>query len=102
MNVIEELNDQSGNLAAYMFWCPGCKSYHSFDLKRWTFNGDFEKPTFSPSLLITMPSDPNYRCHLFVREGKIKFCSDSNHEFSGQTIEMQGVDIDDRYANKNI
>jgi len=92
MNVIEELNDSNGKLGAYMFWCPGCHCYHSFAVGRWTFNGNFEKPTFSPSLLITIPSDPSYRCHLFVEDGKIKFCADSNHEFAGQTIEMKGVD----------
>lgn len=85
-----------------MFWCPGCKSYHSFEVGRWTFNGNFESPTFSPSLLITIPSDPNYRCHLFVRDGKIKYCSDSNHEFAGQTINMESVDLDERYENKEI
>lgn len=92
MKVIENLNDQDNNFAAYMFWCPGCKEYHSYDKDRWTFNGSYEKPTFSPSLLITKPSDPNYRCHLFVRDGKIEFCSDSNHEFAGQTIQMENVD----------
>lgn len=102
MKVLQELNDPDDNLAAYMFWCPGCKTHHSFALGRWEFNGNFQKPTFSPSLLITMPSDPSYRCHLFVRDGKIEFCSDSNHEFSGKTIDMQSVDIDERYVNLEI
>ena len=31
--------------------CPGCGCSHIFD-QQWTFNGDFEKPTFSPSMLV--------------------------------------------------
>lgn len=92
MKVLEKLNTPNAELGAYMFYCPGCKCYHSFDVGRWKFNGNFERPTFSPSLLITMPNDPNYRCHLFVKDGKIEYCSDSKHEFAGKTIEMQSVD----------
>lgn len=44
----------------YMFKCPGCKYLHPFNVKEgahhngsiWTFNGDVEKPTFKPSLLV--------------------------------------------------
>lgn len=92
MNVIGKLNDQDGNLAAYMFYCPGCGEYHSFAIGRWTFNNDFEKPTFAPSLLVTKPSQSEYRCHLFVRDGRIEYCSDSNHQFAGKTIAMEDID----------
>lgn len=102
MQILQPLDRPDGKLGAYMFWCPGCKSHHSFAVGRWDFNEDFENPTFSPSLLITMPDDPNYRCHLFVRDGKIEYCSDSNHEFAGQTIDMESLDIDERCENKNL
>ncbi len=41
---------------AYVFWCPGCDCHHIFNTLRqrrpvWTFDGDMERPTFSPSLL---------------------------------------------------
>jgi len=36
--------------------CPGCKHYHVFD-QRWTFNGDFDKPTFTPSMLVNGSPD---------------------------------------------
>lgn len=91
MNVIEPLNTPSGKLGAYMFWCPGCVTHHSYDVSRWTFNGNFEKPTFSPSLLINQ-HDPKTRCHLFVREGKIEYCSDCHHELAGKTIDMEPMD----------
>ena len=90
--VIGKLNNQKGELSAYVFWCPGCVTHHSFDLIRWTFNESFEKPTFSPSLLIQMPNDPNYRCHLFVRDGNIEYCSDSKHDLAGTTVPMQSLD----------
>jgi len=34
----------------WMFYCPGCRCNHYFD-KRWTFDGNEQSPTFSPSLL---------------------------------------------------
>jgi hypothetical protein len=102
MQVLDKLNNSNGEFSAYMFWCPGCGCYHSFDIKRWKFNGNFEQPTFEPSLLITMPNDPNYRCHLFVRDGKIEYCSDSLHKFAGQTIQMWSTDIDERYEQRAI
>ena len=38
----------------YFIECPGCKTLHPFHVDpkhkiRWDFNGDLEKPTFSPS-----------------------------------------------------
>lgn len=71
---------------AYYFYCPGCKCSHVFD-SRWTFNGDLERPTFSPSLLCNQ-NDSERRCHLFVREGKIEFLGDCAHHLAGQTVEM--------------
>lgn len=42
-------------------FCPGCKKYHVLDA-RWAFNGDLEKPTFSPS-------GPGKTCSLLIRTG---------------------------------
>jgi hypothetical protein len=41
----------------YFIECPGCKTLHPFHVDpkhkiRWDFNGDLEKPTFSPSLMV--------------------------------------------------
>ncbi|MEI8270275.1 MAG: DUF6527 family protein [bacterium] len=88
----------------YTFYCPGCDETHTYQIltpeaenearslngkvsfETWTFNGDFEKPTFAPSL--------NYatnrrRCHLFLRDGIIDYCQDSWHKYSGQKIPLQ-------------
>jgi hypothetical protein len=73
------------------FYCPGCKHGHSYIVPRWQFNGDFDKPTFSPSLLNFITHEDGRRetiCHLFVRDGKIEFCSDCPHELAGQTVDL--------------
>jgi len=78
----------------YSFYCPGCKHLHVFYTKhpkgvQWSFNGDFEKPTFSPSLRnrSNAPGMPQV-CHLFVRDGMIEFCNDSDHELAGKTVPL--------------
>jgi hypothetical protein len=35
------------------FWCPGCKEMHVVSPSIWTFDGNYDAPTFSPSVLIT-------------------------------------------------
>lgn len=37
-----------------VFWCPGCNDLHTISVApgRWTWNGDSEKPTFNPSVLV--------------------------------------------------
>jgi len=95
-----EVKDGQGNIFAYMFFCPGCECGHSFHVARakdkdgndpdpghkhpiWQFNGDMEKPTFSPSLLY-----PDRRCHLFLRDGKIQFLGDCTHKFANVTLDL--------------
>lgn len=83
-----------------MFFCPGCQYYHHFHIEKgplwdgqpiWTWNGDMDKPTFSPSLGINMRM-PEHRCHLFLREGKIQFLADSHHSLAGQSVDLPEVD----------
>lgn len=73
----------------YAITCLACGCGHM--LKGWTFNGDLEKPTFSPSLLVTgylNEKHPNGRCHSYITDGNINYLSDSTHEYAGQTIEL--------------
>jgi len=85
----------------FVFFCPGCKCAHGVWTSRpnsngaqWAFNGDFDKPTFSPSIDIaySLPQGPGKpelvkdRCHFFVREGFIEFCSDTTHALTSQTV----------------
>ena len=97
---------------SYSFYCPGCASLnrpyscdaHAFftsnpnpiDTKcwkpqlNWDFNGDLDNPTFSPSLLnwLDEPEHMAFRCHLFLREGKIHYCDDCSHSFAGKVIDL--------------
>lgn len=78
--------EQHGN--QYWFWCPGCKHSHAFTIPPWTFNGDLNSPTFTPSLMCN-GHDAAIRCHSIVTAGKINFCVDSCHSLAGQTVEME-------------
>lgn len=82
------------------FWCPGCKEAHTIwhgegKGPRWTWNGNVDKPTFTPSVLVTHPAAPweqhkvHHICHTFVTDGRIQFLSDCTHELAGQTVDMQ-------------
>lgn len=61
----------------------------------WDFNGDFERPTFSPSMLARCTLGPEKRphvCHSFVRDGRIEYLSDCTHAMAGQTVELPEVE----------
>lgn len=83
--------------------CPGCDQYHVIRTEPnhggsvWEFNGDLERPTFSPSINVSwrgvpwrdehdqpIPA-PNGRCHFFLRRGEFHFCVDSTHDLAGQS-----------------
>jgi len=53
----------------------------------WTWNGSFDKPAFTPSLLCN-EHYPASRCHSFVTDGKIQFLFDCWHPLAGQTVEL--------------
>jgi hypothetical protein len=79
-----------------LFWCPGCKRHHGVYIDKtkpthWDFNDDYNKPTFSPSILVTMPNIGT--CHSFVKDGKIQFLNDCYHELAGQTVELKCEDV---------
>lgn len=81
-----------------IFHCPGCKTEHPFIINsksrpNWNWNGDFEKPTFSPSLLCN-PSMPEHRCHLFLTDGKIHYLDDCHHELKNQVVDLPELNED--------
>jgi len=73
----------------YHFVCPGCNAEHAFD-DRWGFNGDFEKPTISPSFLQqgSLGDNKYGTCHSFIKDGMIQFLGDCTHELKGQTVPL--------------
>ena len=82
------------------FTCPGCGWTHILNVDpkhgkpRWTFNGDIDMPTLSPSIDATTAfrnGKPRSRCHSFVRDGRIEFLGDSTHVLAGQTVELPEI-----------
>jgi hypothetical protein len=54
----------------------------------WGFNGNFDKPTFTPSVLTTWTEGEKRiekRCHTFVTDGMVQFLGDCTHALAGQT-----------------
>lgn len=57
--------------------------------KKWTWNGDVDKPTLTPSFLTRRRN--GLVCHSFVTGGKAKFLSDCSHNLVNQTVDMLDV-----------
>lgn len=74
----------------YLVYCPGCEKHHFID-QRWRFDGNFDEPTFSPSILVA-PNDLRRRCHSYIFKGKWQFLRDSCHRLAGQTVPIEDVD----------
>lgn len=83
------------------FHCPGCDIVHGVNITRgdrpkWSWNGNVNSPTFSPSVLVAYrwgEKQEEMVCHSFVTDGKIQYLNDCTHSFAGKTIEM--VDHDE-------
>ena len=84
----QKLTDTAGKFGRWLIDCPGCGMSHLFD-KRWSFNGDTERPTFRPSMLARWPE--NNVCHSFVTDGKINFLNDCTHDLKGKTVELPEI-----------
>lgn len=94
------VHDENGPVMGYTFYCPGCKSHHAF-YSSWYFNGDLEKPTVSPSILVHWVRTKNdesgkvipnsgeaMTCHSFITNGNIRYLNDCTHELAGKSIEL--------------
>ncbi len=94
----KEWEDQPGS-GMMKINCPGCKTAHTIFTKVternnviWGFNGDLNKPTFTPSVKITWPEEQKQHCcHFHINEGRIEFCGDCTHELSGKVFELTDV-----------
>lgn len=99
------------------WWCPGCDDAHSIQHgagsgPRWGWNGNAEKPTFTPSVLVRSghyadgtdpaacfickerrenPQEDHGSwacgiCHSFVVDGAMQFLGDCTHAMAGKTV----------------
>ena len=96
MPKVIKIENQKG---IYAFWCEGCQCAHFIavegndaGLPVWDFNGDMEKPTVSPSILVKITDNgvPTI-CHSFIREGKIQYLSDCTHKLAGKTVDLRDI-----------
>ena len=55
----------------------------------WSWNGDTEKPTLKPSVLVY--GSNNSKSHSFINNGIVKYLKDSTHNLSGQEVELKEV-----------
>lgn len=106
---------RTGEGGYLFFFCPGCGEAHmirarqSGEARGWDFNGDYDRPTFSPSIKVQGKrriTDEEYErikagekldipdmcCHSFIREGRIEFLSDCTHALAGQTVKLEPFD----------
>lgn len=92
------------------FWCPGCNEAHQIKVgegagPRWGWNGNAERPTFTPSVLVRgtqwLTDDEHARlmrgehveprpmcCHSFITDGQIQFLGDCTHELANRTVPL--------------
>ena len=96
------LSDKVASLGAL---CPACGFEHRFnvDLENhgkwnegspvWDFDGNYDSPTFSPSMLHYGNERLGHpRCHSYLEAGVWRFLSDCEHEMAGQTVPMIPAD----------
>jgi hypothetical protein len=109
MAKLYKISDWREGLANVYFTCPGCKCDHGVWTEQWVkdnnpdgspiygpiweFNGDMNKPTFKPSILVQSSyADKHEVCHSFVTDGKIQYLGDCTHELAGQTVEIPDIE----------
>lgn len=95
---IRHIDDHGVKYDALAFICPGCiamvggSGLHLLPINTtskspaWTWNGNLEKPTLSPSILTGRGSDKI--CHCFLQDGVFHFLSDCNHELKDQYVDI--------------
>lgn len=97
----------------YSYWCQGCEEVHAVTTGPggWSFDGNLERPTFSPSVLVRSghfltgggkpcwctyyaehpDKEPIFKCsvcHTFITGGVVQFLGDCTHALAGQTLEL--------------
>ena len=103
--IIEYVGSRPGRQV--ITWCPGCEAMHPFTIEAppgpegdrlnsgitWEWDGNLERPTFSPSLLCK-PS-----VHLCEGEHEVNVCEGGD---CGQTVHSLGAYIDGKIVMKNL
>lgn len=108
---VKNVADMEGNHYGVRFKCPGCGMAHvlpnqntppTYSGPRWTFNGNYVKPTLTPSILARGALKPGIDsededwdgaavCHSYVTDGRIQFLDDCTHKLKGQTVDLDDI-----------
>jgi hypothetical protein len=90
---------EEGVTVGYIHFCPGCKEHHYINVHAknhmgavWTFDGNMDKPTFNPSIKLLENDLRSARCHYWIRNGRIDYCSDCRHSLAGQTVDLPEIE----------
>lgn len=111
---IRNIDDHGSKYQALAFVCPGCvvkrdgaTGLHMLpisgdtDRPMWTFDGNLDAPTLSPSILTRAQlGDPpvSFVCHSFLRNGVFEFLGDCTHEYANQHVPIP--DLPDWFARE--
>lgn len=107
---INHVDDHGHRYDALVFVCPGCEHVDGDGVRHgglhmlpisgdadgrpmWTFDGNLDAPTLSPSILSRRGPGaddlpPAFVCHSFLEAGRFRFLGDCTHELAGQTVDL--------------
>lgn len=99
--------------AGHLLWCPGCETTHVLPANGWMFNGNCERPSFSPSFKHSgmqrlfehgrwtgewkrdaAGAPIPFVCHYILTAGVLNYCGDSTHALAGRAVPLQPVPAD--------
>jgi len=96
-SMIRHVDDHGHHYEALMFWCPGCENergnggLHMLPISgdsngrdMWSFDGNLEAPTLTPSILTGRGTEKI--CHSFLTAGVFHFLGDCTHALANQQV----------------
>ena len=106
--------DPDARVVAYLdALCPACGFEHSFAVDLvghgrhtngiWSFNGDYEKPTFTPSMGANLHNqeEGHPRCHSHLRSGIWRYLDDCTHNMANHHVPMIPPDPDATFEKRH-
>ena len=101
-------------IASLDAFCPACDMTHGFRVNLgdsvmvhenpWDFNGDYDRPTFSPSMFANRdfwatPHHPS--CHSYLENGIWRYLPDCSHQYAGQELALPYPDPDMSFERRH-
>lgn len=90
----------------HVHFCPGCQEKHLLP-DRWQFNGDLDRPSFTPSFLHTFTRFDGYddrglgigppierTCHYILTDGQLQYQADCWHDLKSQTVPLPDLPME--------